>query len=67
VLAGDLLGALTADDLNVAVGAQEWVDSSMCAISASTALLCTIHLCVPYDQIFHVQSLDLSIRLTVGQ
>jgi hypothetical protein len=51
----------------MAVGAQEWVDPSMSAVCASSALLRTVHLCVPDDQVLNVKSLNLSIGLTVRQ
>jgi hypothetical protein len=64
-LRGDLLRALAADDLNVAVRAQEWVDSSMGTISASSSLLGLVDLNVPNDEVINIQTLHISIGFAV--
>jgi hypothetical protein len=62
-----LFWTLTADDLNVTVGAKEWVDTPVSAIGPPTTLLRLVHLDVPHDQIVYIESLHVCVRLTVGE
>ena len=51
----------------MAVCAEVWVDTSMGPVGTSTSFLRPVDLCVPHDQVVNVQTLDISVALTVGK